>query len=159
MSDEVDSDEQLALAALSALRGFDWNSNRPSRGAVDTIWRAIARELLSEEDTARWARQIAKNVVKNVIEGTDTGRPERAIIALRLQGRAEPDFVARTALEHELAMPRLVAVLNGEKFGPTKPAKTADILRNLGFYSGISRKAGNDRTRTILHSLANFFRK
>lgn len=159
MSDKIDCDEQLALAALSALRHFDWNTEKPSRGAVDTIWRAIAQELLSEEETTRWARQIAKSVVQNVIEDKSADRPKRALIALRLHGKAEPDFVSRSILMSEMALPNLGAVLHGKDFRPPTQSKAADILRDHGLYSDISRKAGNDRARTILHSLANFFRK
>lgn len=84
--DIPDQDERLALDALDALRDFDWSSKRPSRGRVDTIWRAIAAGVLSDEDAARWARSIAQDVVEHVIEDTSSDRSERALKALKLSG-------------------------------------------------------------------------
>jgi hypothetical protein len=151
--DAPDHDERLALDALEALRHFDWNSRKPSRGAVDVIWRAIATGLLSDEDTARWARQIGKDVVKHVIEDTSTDRPERALRALKLSGKTEAGFSEQAALKYALASRRLVSALTGKPFVSPTPAEAADILRAQGFYQGVQRKAGNDRARRVLKNL------
>jgi hypothetical protein len=150
-------DERLALDALEALRNFDWNSTKPSRGKVDVIWRAIATGLLSDEDTARWAQKIAKNVVKHVIEDTSTDRPERALKALKLTGKAEAGYSEQVALSGTLASKRLVSALTGKAFVPPTPVEAADILRAQGSYQGIKRKAGNDRAgRALKNLLANW---
>lgn len=145
-----DQDERLAL---DALRHFDWSSRRPSRGEVDTIWRAIAGGLLSDEDTARWARLIAQDVVKYVIADTSSDRSERALKALKLSGKAEAGFSEHAALRSAFAIPRLVAALTGRPFVAPTPAQAADILRNNGSYNGTPRKAANDRAGRVLKKL------
>ena len=146
-------DERLALDALEALRNFDWNSRKPSRGKVDVRWRAIATGLLSDEDTARWAQQIAKNVVKHVIEDTSSDRSERALKALKLTGKAEAGYSEQVALSGALAVQRLVSALTGKTFVPPTPAEAGDILRAQGSYQDINRKVGNDRARRALKNL------
>jgi hypothetical protein len=145
-----DQDERLALDALEALRHFDWSSRRPSRGAVDTIWRAIAGGLLSDEDTARWARSIAQDVVEYVIADTSSDRSERALKALKLSGKAEAGFSEHAALKSALAIPRLVATLTGKPFVVPTPAQAAEILHKEGSYVGVPRKAANDRAGRVL---------
>lgn len=151
--DIPDQDERLALDALEALRDFEWSSKRPSRGKVDTIWRAIAAGVLSDEDAARWARSIAQDVVEHVIEDTSSDRSERALKALKLSGKAEAGFSEEAALKSALAIPRLGALLAGKPFVMPTPAQTADILRQEGSYVGVPRKAANDRAGRVLKRL------
>lgn len=150
---DASDDELLALDALEALRHIDWSSRKPSRGKVDVIWRAIAAGLLSDEDTARWARQIAKNVVKDVIEDTSSDRPERALKALKLTGKTEAGFSEQIALRDALAYRRLTSALTGKPFISPTPAEAGDLLRAQGSYLGIKRKAGNDRAGRALKNL------
>lgn len=151
-----DQDERLALDALNALRDFDWSSKKPSRGRVDTIWRAIAAGVLSDEDVARWARSIAQDVVEHVIQDTSSDRSERALKALKLSGKAEAGFSEKAALKGALAIPRLVAALTGKPFVLPTPAQAGDILRKEGHYTEVRSKAANDRAGRALKALAKW---
>lgn len=151
--DIPDQDERLALDALEVLRDFDWSSKKPSRGRVDTIWRAIAAGVLSDEDAARWARSVAQDVVDYVIQDTSSDRSERALKALKLSGKAEAGFSEEATLKRTLALPRLAAALTGRDFVVPTSAQAGDILRQEGSYVGVPRKAANDRARRVLEKL------
>ena len=151
-----DQDERLALDALEALRDFDWSSRKPTRGRVDTIWRAIAAGVLSDEDAARWARSIAQDVVEHVIQDTSSDRSERALKALKLSGKAEAGFSEEVALKSALAIQRLGAALTGKSFVLPTPAQAGDILREEGIYTEVKRKAANDRAGRVLKALAKW---
>jgi hypothetical protein len=133
--------ERLALEALDALRDFDPLKTQ-KRGPVDTIWRAIAAGVLSDEDTARWARIVAADVVKNVIDNKEVPeeRPRRALSALQLSGQADEHFIEKSDLERMISWEQYLSSLRGEDYAYPSPIKAAEMLRKEGYFEGYTNR-------------------
>lgn len=138
--------ERLALEALDALREFD-PAKHKKRGPIDTIWRAIAAGVLSDEDTARWARIVAADVVKNVIENKEMpeDRPRRALSALQLSGSADEHFIERSDLKRMISWEKYRSSLSGEAYTDPSPIEAAEMLRKEGHFEGYATRSITNR--------------
>ena len=164
-------EEKLWFAAVTALKQYEETKKTPPRAGVEAIWRAIAHGgLLSGEDTAKWAKFVAEDVVKNVIDETKEPhrRPNRAAAALKIVGHAENNIEeleelrnilwAFTELKIGLSDPRtplelkqkIKDVLSSDRPPPTQFAKE---LVARGFFKGISLKKAAKRTERLLERL------
>ena len=130
----------LALAALGAFRTFDTDQKTKYRGPVDTIWRAIHAGVLSDEDTIKWARIVAHDVVKNVIDdkGDPENRPKRALKALQISGIDKKHYIEKIALEHLFALDKIAAALGGKTFILPAPAQAARLLKAEGYFEALT---------------------
>jgi hypothetical protein len=146
--------ERLALEALDALREFD-PSKCNQRGPIDTIWRAIAAGVLSDEDTARWARIVAVDVVKHVIDDKDVpeDRPRRALSALQLSSRGGDHYIANRDLERMIGWGRFRAYLRGEAYVKPGPAEAARMLSAEGHFEGLTIREITNRVGKWLSNM------
>lgn len=146
--------ERLALEALDALREFDpLRINK--RGPIDTIWRAIAAGVLSDEDTARWARIVAADVVKNVLDDKEVpeDRPRRALSALQLSSRGADHYIERKELERMMGWERFRAHLRGEAYVNRGPAEAARMLSAEGHFEGLTIREMTNRVGKWLSNM------
>lgn len=159
---QLDDDDELLLdQARSALAAIEMDG-KIHRGRVDPIWRAIAADLLNDEDAARWARRIAKNVVRDVLDDKSQDRDDRALKALCLIGQGQDPNVGHTAamLEVILAFERLAgaqARLLGHsvKSMPTKDRKRYLLrsMRAAGCYAGLPYASARKRLDRLLEKM------
>jgi len=158
-----DEDEEVPYEALKALKAVE-RDGKKGRGPVDLIWRAIADDDLSDEDTARWARSIAQQVVKNVIDdksGSPGERARRALQALRLYGPEDEPYRERQVLEFILAVEGLSHIEGGglferpPNFGPVKFTRSELLgrMRDQGCYDGVRDKDALKRIDRLLEHL------
>ena len=140
MSMDPDQAERLALEAIDALRSFDPDKKKPDRGPPDTIWRAIDAGVLSDENTVKWARIVAADVVKNVIDNKadSQDRPKRALLALKLHGPGGQHYIEKRALELILGWERFRALLNGHTYTVPTPAEAANTLKKAGHFEALT---------------------
>jgi hypothetical protein len=146
----LDEEVRLLMDAVFALRSFclsDPKSRR--RGRVDAIWRAIAAGILVDKDAALWAKIVATDVVKNVIDKKDNAedRPKRALAALKLSGREERHYSDLMALQGFLAIRRIPSLLCGTYHAPESPAELAKTLKEQGYFKGLSDRQAADVIR------------
>jgi hypothetical protein len=154
MNGADEEEEAYLINAVDALRSFPSPSDRARRD-VDIIWRAIADQVLSDEDTAYWARLVAKDVVSMVLDDASDqeNRPKRALKALQLNGKLDFNFSEIAALQLEVDLLMAVERIEGKDHVPLSPAEAGKRLAVLGFGRGVSQKALNDRAGRMLKKL------
>lgn len=141
-------DIKLLIEGVSALRSFSpSNPESRRRGRVDAIWRAIDAEIMCDEDAARWAKIVAENAVKNVIDKKNPpeDRPKRALAALQLCGREERHSADWQHLE--LALQVIGRLAHGGHYVPQSPAKRAKALMLWGHFDGLTERQAADKIR------------
>ena len=146
--------EMLALEAIYALREFD-PAKPKVRGPIDTIWRAIAAGVLSDEDTARWARIVAADVVKHVIDDKDVPeeRPRRALSALQLSSRGGGHYIEETALKRMIRWEQYLSSLRGAEYAYPSPIEAAEMLRKEGYFEGYTSRSITNRVGKWLSNM------
>lgn len=141
-------DIKLLIEGVSALRSFSpSNPESRRRGRVDAIWRAVAAGILFDEDAARWAKIVAEDVVKNVIDKKDEpeNRPKRALAALQLSGREERHCSDWQVLESAIQVIERWA--HGGHYTAQSPAQRAKALREWGYFDGLTDRQAADKVR------------
>ena len=164
-------EEKLWFAAVTALKQYEETKKTPPRAGVEAIWRAIAHGgLLSDEDTAKWAKFVAEDLVKNVIDETKEPhrRPYRAAAALKIVGHAEKNIEELeelrnilwvfTELRIGLSDPRTPNELKQKiedclLSGRPSETEIAKVLLARGFFKGLSLKKAAKRTERLLERL------
>lgn len=139
---------ELLVNAVSALRSFSpSNPESRRRGRVDAIWRAIDAGIMSDEDAARWAKIVAEDVVKNVINKKDEpeNRPKRALAALQLSGREERHGSDWQVLESAIQV--IGRLEHGGHYVPQSPAQLAKTLKAWGYFDGLTDRQAADKVR------------
>jgi hypothetical protein len=149
MSDWDEEAEEMLFDALDALRAIEVEG-KPARRHVDIIWRAIAKGVLNDEDTTKWARRIAGNVVEDVIENKSgqSERARRALAALELHDQGDTRHRERRILEEILMIQRLASKLNQLTGGEPIKISRRDLLRAMraqGCYQGLPDNAALQR--------------
>jgi hypothetical protein len=86
-------EERLLIKAYEALRDGSLSlndetlsKNAPTREQAHAVWMTIAKGILPDDDTVRWARWVARDVVENVLNDKSTQRANRSLKALKLSG-------------------------------------------------------------------------
>jgi hypothetical protein len=154
---ELDDNEQmLLLNARDAIAAIKIDK-KIQRVRVDPIWRAIASGLLNDEDTANWARCVARSVVRDVLDDKSQDRDDRALKALGIYGQGQSDDRTESELEAALTLERLAgaqARLHGKVQEPvTKAERHRNLVRSLraaGCYRGVPDQAALKRLRRLL---------
>ncbi len=144
----TEEEVELLLDAVSALRSFSRSNPRTlRRSRVDAIWRAVAAGILSDEDAARWAKIVAEDVVKNVIDKKNPpeDRPKRALAALQLSGREQKLCSGLRLLDS--AMQVIEPEAHGRNRARQSPAKQAKALMKWGHFEGGTEKQAADKIR------------
>ncbi len=157
----LDIEEELLLhSARRALAAIEFDG-KVQRDRVDPIWRAIAADLLNDEDAARWARRIAQNVVCDVLDDKSQDRDDRALKALGLYGANQHDYRAEKTLEVILEFERfggIQAQLQGNVVeGVPSNVRYRNLLRAMranGCYLGVSDANALKRLKRLLVKLA-----
>lgn len=156
MSQLNDDDAMLLDRARGALATIELDG-KIRRDRVDPIWRAIAADLLNDEDTARWARRIAQNVVRHVLDDKSQDRDDRALRALCLYGQGQRDELAERRLNEVLVFERLAGALELLRGNMKKSLTVKDRELNLlsamrasGCYHGVSDQNAVKRLRRLM---------
>jgi len=164
-------EEKLWFAAVTALKQYEETKKTPPRAGVEAIWRAIAHGgLLSDEDTAKWAKFVAEDVVKNVIDETKERhrRPNRAAAALKIVGHAEKNSEEYEELQRLLFLSALIRLKIKAPNTPIderkelekdplsmrlSPTALAEVLLARGSFQGLSLPQAEGRTRRLLETI------
>ena len=164
-------EERLWFAAVTALRQYEETKKTPPREGVEAIWRAIDHGgLLSDEDTAKWAKFVAEDVVKNVIDETKepNRRPYRAAAALKIVGHAEKNIEEYEELKWLLFRSAVIRLKIKDPNTPIderkelekdplfmrlSPTALAEVLLARGSFQGLSLPQAEGRTRRLLDTI------
>lgn len=161
MSGLSDDEEKLLFGALEALKAVE-NEGSSRRADVDLIWKAIAADLLNDEDTARWARRIAVDIVSNVINDSSSpeDRPKRALRALKIIGPEDKNNDAMSALmwiieteKYLNALGRIQGLLVDEQYVKFSDNDLLERMRAKGFYSDLSTGNALKRLERLLEKI------
>jgi hypothetical protein len=151
-----ENEELLLLSARDALAAIELDG-KVQRNRVDQIWRAIAADLLNDEDTAVWARRVAKTVVRDVLDDKSQDRDDRARKALGLHGRGQSDDQAGRTLDAILVFERLACAQanmlgNVREIVPTmkRNRNLLHSMRAAGCYRDLSDSIALGRLRRLL---------
>lgn len=127
-------DGYLFSCALGALNTLG-NSGSDGWSQIREFWEALAREQIDDEDAARWAQEIAKRVVDNVLDADPLDRPRQALKALGLVG-IEQDH--RKEREYILMFEefRSIAEQSSEGFKLSR-RDFAQRMLNGGYFEGL----------------------
>lgn len=144
-----------ALTYFEALHGSEISRSnvKSDKGAVVSLWQAIADRKASRDEVLVWAEAVAQAVCKNVLDPRDiksTGEKARdaAMKSIGLSGRKDDNWEARKTLMRFLdyfAFIREVSPNPGAL--PTEPSRSdcLEFMRTQGFYRDLDDKAAGSR--------------
>ena len=147
------SDEHDGYLISLALQELDKEPDGiPARGPIDAVWRAAANGSLSDADAAHWTRIIANRVVASVIDNTSfpDERKGRALKAIGMHDRHDPNYDERRALELFLDFHKLATAPDQQE---TWPVKLLCAMKRAGFYQGLSDKVAKAKIDRLEQSI------
>jgi len=166
-------EEKLWFAAVTALRQYEESKKTPPREGVEASWRAIDHGgLLSDEDTAKWAKFVAKDVVENVLvqdQKMDSNqRVHQQAAALKIVGHAAKNMEEFEALKWLLIQSAFIRLRINDPATPIdkkselekdplsmrlSSTALAQVLLKRGSFQGLSLPQAEGRTRRLLKTI------
>lgn len=156
-----DPTEFLSETALKALTYFEalhgskisLSNSNDYRGAVVSLWQAIANRKASRDDVLVWAEAVAKAVCENVldprdIKNTSEKARDAAMKSIGLSGRKDDNWEARETLGRFLDHFAFIREVSPDPNTlPAEPSRSdcLEFMRAQGFYRDLDDKAAGSR--------------
>ena len=146
-------EEIILFRAIEALKTVEGSPKKmPLRADADAIWRAIAAGLLNSDDTVRWAQLVAVDVVEHVINDSSQqeSRPERALNAIKLNGRADDNDGEYREVCQYLSIHRAGCQIMEIAFEEPSPPQIVKFLKTIGFWKDMPGHKARNRAGRLL---------